>query len=132
MLDQNQPRKRLYLLSFAAIAMIAAPRFLPEVELSRATLAWYPTIHQLGTAFFLGTLIWIVTARRRKVALAIGFFALVALGPNIAGAIEYSMTGNNTNVLAIAKRFGITPILNTFYGFLYDALGYSISVAHGQ
>lgn len=129
MVDQKHNRNLVFTLGSLLILMIAAPRLLPEIELPRASLLWYPVLHQLAIASVLGTLIWVATGRRRAVALAITFSVLIVLGPNVAGAIEYSVTGRNANVLAIANWLGITPMLNTFYPFLYDSLGYSITIA---
>ena len=51
---------------------------------------------------------------------------LIALlwGPNLGGAIEYSITGKNSTCLSVANATGTTPYLNSFYSTTYDLLGY--------
>ncbi|MDM4019588.1 hypothetical protein [Roseiconus lacunae] len=130
MSERKQTRNATYLLIGLVCVMLVIPRLLPEFELSRGSLLWYPVGHQLLLASIIGLLVWRATGHKRRTALLITALIIVVWGPNLAGAIEYSWTGRNTTVLSISERLGVTPLLNTVYPFLYDSLGYSITVAH--
>jgi hypothetical protein len=131
----TQPRYDYGLLGALGIAFIllaVAPRLFPEIELSRRTILWVSVIHQLLLATTFAFAIWIMTGKRRVVALTLTCIIILIWGPNFAAAIEYSVSGKNTTVLALADRAGVTPVLNAVYVFLSDALGYSLTVSKPQ
>lgn len=127
--QQQNSRKLMIILGAIAIMLIALPRFLPELELSRRNLLWYPTLHQFVLYLVLGCMLWLVTGCRRSIAITCTIFITLRLGPNLAGTTEYSLTGNNETVFAISEQLGVNRILNTVYPLLYDTLGYSIKVS---
>ena len=83
-----------------------------------------------GVAALISATIWLGFGRKRSVLIASALMIALVWGPNFLGAIEYSLTGKNENVFMIAETIGVTPILNTVYGFLYDSLGYSLAIRH--
>lgn len=115
---------------FLALAVVIAitPRLLPEIELSRRTVLWIPVLHQIILATLLCSMVWLGTGKRTYIAVASALLILLVLGPNLAGAIEYSLTGENETVFSLAESVGATQILNTVYPFLYDSIGYSLSI----
>ena len=115
-------------LFFFAIVVFFLPRLMPEISLSRRTLLWVPVLHQILVASLLSASIWSATGRRKSVVIACAIVVVLIFGPNFAGAIEYSFTGRNENVYAVSEMLGVTHVLNTLYPFLYDAIGYSLSI----
>lgn len=133
MSDGNQRTRSAFYttaLSIAVILLLAAlPSVFAGVEMRRAGILWFATLHQIAIASVVGALLWHITGKRRVLAIAIPVAIAFVWGPNLAGALEYSLTGENKAVLAIAERVGATTALNTLYPFLCDAFGYSFKIA---
>ncbi len=131
-MDTQQPPKRplgLIIALFAtAVSLTIMPRLLPEIELSRSTVLWVPVVHQIILAILLASIVWILTGKRRSMATLVVVLIVIVWGPNLAAAIDYSLTGNNETVFAMSERLGLTSTLNTMYAFFYDSLGYALAV----
>lgn len=106
----------LLLTSLVALA-IASPRFL-EGPLEETRFFWFVTCHVLLTGLTIGSMLWILCARRLSVGVALLLILLLFWTPILCTTIERTATGSTHKTRDALDAVGIRTHLN----FVYDNL----------
>ena len=118
----------LLLATLVFAVLFATPRLIGEIAVPHWALLWIATLHQIALAATLSLLIWLSLGRRRSVAVCCGLLVLLLWGPNLAAASEMVIHGEATLMNRWADAIGCTGILEDFYSWTYDTIGYKMTI----